>query len=84
MRKAILVIDMPDSCKECMCYVLGASNNFCEITRFAIFDSATKPNHCPLKPIPEKYDMNNVVCDRDYKGEYEDGYNACIDEILDK
>lgn len=65
-----------------MCYVLGESNYFCEVTKFAIFDGTTKPSHCPLKPLPEKHDMNNVVCDRDYDGDYEYGYNACIEEIL--
>lgn len=53
MSKAILIIDMPECCKNCMCY----KNNFCEITRFAIFDDTTKPDHCPLKPVPEKIDI---------------------------
>lgn len=84
MNKAVLVIDMPERCKECMCYVLGASNNFCEVTKFVILDNTTKPDWCPLKELPEKYDMDNMVCDRDWDGEYEYGYNACIDEILGK
>ena len=54
MSKAILIIDMPECCKNCMCYALGSKNNFCEITRFAIFDDTTKPDHCPLKPVPKK------------------------------
>lgn len=83
MSKAILVIDMPECCKNCMCYVLGAKNNFCERTRFAIFDNTTKPDWCPLKPVPEKYDVEHALYfTRDWDGEYEHGYNACIDEIL--
>lgn len=95
LNKAILVIDMPNSCKECMCYVLGASNNFCEITRFTIFDNTTKPNHCPLKPMPEKIDIpdfdDNIKVKSENakevgmymydRGVYR-GYNICIDKIL--
>ena len=81
-KKAILVIDMPESCKGCMCYVLGMSNNFCEVTNFAIFDNTTKPDWCPLKPVPEKYDLEGCRVTRDWDGEYESGWNACIDEIL--
>ena len=93
MSKAILVIDMPECCKNCMCY----KNNFCEITRFAIFDNTTKPNHCPLKPVPEKIDIpdwddsikaknKNVEEVGMYmydRGHYR-GYNICIDKILGK
>jgi len=74
MSKAILVIDMPDSCKNCMCYVLGAKANFCERTRFAIFDNTTKPDWCPLKSVPDKVDV--------FMDEWAYGYNACLKEIL--
>ena len=78
MSKAILVIDMPESCKECMCYVLGANNNFCEITRYAIFDNVTKPSHCPLKPVPKMQ--------KSWSGDEMDawirGYNNCVREIM--
>lgn len=83
LNKAILVIDMPDSCRRCMCYVLGESNNFCSVTKFAIFDGSTKPHHCPLKPVPEKYEIDKTKrSDPFYEFEFECGYNQCIDEIL--
>ena len=78
MSKAILVIDMPENCKNCMCYVLGARNNFCEITKFAIFDSTTKPNTCPLKPVPEE----QLIWFDDERGDWERGYNNCLREII--
>ena len=74
MSKAILVIDMPECCKNCMCYVLGAKNNFCEVTRLVIFDNTTKPSWCPLKPVPDKVGV--------FIDEWADGYNACLEEIL--
>ena len=97
MSKAILIIDMPECCKDCMCYTLGSKNNFCEITRFAIFDNTTKPDYCPLKPVPEKIDIpdwddsikaknknaEEVGAYMYDRGHYR-GYNICIDEILGK
>jgi hypothetical protein len=80
MSKAILVIDMPESCKNCMCYVLGAKANFCERTRFAIFDNTTKPSWCPLKPAPELQD----VWFEDSGSDWERGYNNCVREIMGK
>lgn len=97
MSKAILIIDMPECCKNCMCYVLGAKANFCEITRFAIFDNTTKPSHCPLKPVPEKIDIPDF--DHSIKAESDNafdvgaymynrgqlyGWNHCIEDLIGK
>ncbi len=66
-----------------MCYVLGESNNFCAATKFAILNGAAIPHHCPLKSVPEKYDIDETKCsDPFYQFEFEYGYNQCIDEIL--
>jgi hypothetical protein len=57
----------------------------CEENKTDLYDNYIlfhrKPDWCPLKPVPEKYEIDNIVCDRDYDGDYEYGYNACIDEI---
>ena len=85
MSKVILLMDAPTSCRKCMCYVLGESNNFCAATKFAIINGATIPHHCPLKWLPEKIDIEaerNKPHDIDCDWEFESGYNACIDEIL--
>ncbi len=86
MNKAILVINMPNCCHECFALDDNGDYPVCLITQeqrgYTFNTKECKMNKCPLEPIPEKYDMNNVVCDRDYNGDYEYGYNACIDEIL--
>ena len=86
MRKAILVIDMPSCCYECFAHNDSSDYSKCLITKesmgYKFRAREEKMDKCPLRLLPEKYDMNNVVCDRDYDGEYEDGYNACIDEIF--
>ena len=82
MNKSVLIIDTPDSCRECpLCWEDHITyRDYCRITNDHIWTTA-KPEWCPLKPLPEKYDMD-VVCARDFDGDYEYGYNTCIDEIL--
>ena len=86
MNKAILVIDMPDGCREC--HLCGEEymtyRDYCRITDSYIW-TIDRPDWCPLKPLPEKYDIEaerNKPHDIDCDWEFESGYNACIEEIL--
>lgn len=99
--KAMLIIDMPKSCDECMlcdtheitengydyanCYALhqDIKAKFDSDGRFMI----KKPNHCPLKPMPQKMaDEDGIISEQKEPSECEwdfiSGWNACIDEIL--
>lgn len=80
MSKAILITDMPKSCKDCelamplQCYTI--------ITLEEIPNMHTKRlKACPLKSMPEKKrtrgkeSENNMLC-------FNAGYNACLDEIM--
>ena len=84
MNKSILVIDTPDCCRECpLCSEDHMTyRDYCRITDKHIW-TTEKPDWCPLKPLPEKYDMDNTPYNLDYNEDYERGYNACIDEILE-
>lgn len=45
--------------------------------------SETKPDWCPLKPVPEKYDVLAAIENNpNYDPSYDVGRNDCIDEIL--
>ena len=87
MSKAILVMNMPKYCSLCMfCKrekgFYGFDEERCLFTNYYIHYD-TKPNNreCPLKEAPEKY--TDLVPTRDlHSGEYEYGWNACVDEIL--
>lgn len=82
MNKAILVIDMPSGCEECPLAVEKTYSDMCCITGSRIISYGKFP-WCPLKSLPEKYDMESAITrDFDDHGDYELGYNACIDEIL--
>lgn len=76
MNKAILVIDMPDNCYECvMCRENHYGDDVCIATYERIF-TAEKPDWCPLKPAPEYC----VYFGGD--DDYADGYNDCLSEII--
>ena len=83
MSKAVLVMDMPSSCDKCNFQQCG----ICHAVRKSICGTPTdlksKPDWCPLKTMPEKYDIDKSKCsDPFYEFEFEYEYNQCIDEIL--
>lgn len=87
MRKAILVMDMPDNCYKCDLHVTHhncedvclKNDKYIEVNIFE-----RKPNWCPLREVPQKKMIENVKEDYDggYSHGFTHGYNACIDEIL--
>ena len=87
MDKAILIIDMPSCCKDCpLCVSEELFPSFdeysCIVENVAV-DVYDKPDWCPLKTMPEKYDIDKSKCsDPFYEFEFEYEYNQCIDEIL--
>nr|DAE53715.1 MAG TPA: hypothetical protein [Caudoviricetes sp.] len=78
MSKSVLVIDTPKKCDSCM-YV-GTFHAFCRINCRDIKDLSTKPDWCPLKPLPEKMIIPRGARNTDGL-EYACGYNTCINEI---
>lgn len=94
MSKAVLVMDMPSSCFECDFQAMNVRDNpiciLCTESCVEQFktkdeykridtDLRTRPDWCPLNPIPSKKDKptksESVAC-------FNSGYNACIDELL--
>lgn len=89
MSKAILVMDMPESCDMCdLCEDSGIS---CYCGAPSIGENVDdyivcRPDWCPLRPVPEKMEVCGTY-NADYyaKGgkppSYKVGWNACIDAI---
>ena len=82
--KAILVIDMPKSCNKCKLktHRFGFTTNKmkvgCKFKGDILTDVLSdRPNWCPLKPMPSKYELTTEKGNR-----YAVGWNDCIDEIL--
>ena len=95
MSKAMLIMDMPKCCAECVLYALHNSHISleCECRGTKIFNGYVnvypkidrkllnkKQDWCPLREVPEK--ESKSCCSDDYDDGYVDGYNTCIDEIL--
>lgn len=76
MSKSVLVIDTPEKCVSCI-YV-GIFHYFCRINCRDIKDISTKPDWCPLKPLPEKM---TGAAQTDHWNSIKAGWNSCIDEI---
>lgn len=88
MKKAVLVIDMPENCKECHLKYDFESRYICtnpkgkyriDVTQYV--KNETKPDWCPLKEIPEKKEIAYCYTQTDYI--YRDGWNNCLNKILD-
>lgn len=86
--KAILVMDMPSSCLE---RPIGKDMSMpietcikCPFGKCVIDEETrTRPNWCPLKPAPQKQPTEMKTINDDInKLVFNEGYNACIDEIL--
>lgn len=87
MNKSILIIRTPDNCYDCKLEYDGYK---CCITNSSFFGREDFDpckdvlSDCPLKKIPEKYEIYKSKCsDQFYDFEFEAGYNQCIDEILE-
>ena len=85
MAKAVLITDMPETCKDCSCKYPSYKDYSlydCAITGKTIpIDGGRygeKPNWCPLRELPEKANHPDY-CDN---GRFDKGWNACLDEIL--
>ena len=79
MSKSVLIIDTPESCRSCYLRWFTLNLQYCRGKLKDIKDVSTKPDWCPLKPLPEKSTAENDMTD--YQCGMVDGWNQCIDEI---
>jgi hypothetical protein len=96
MSKSVLVIDTPKTCVDCIfcqeyrtknreyayCYVTnGDSENDMKLIDCIYGYRQSKPDWCPLKPLPEKFDNEKDRKLGDFKPLFKIGWNACLREI---
>lgn len=95
MSKSVLVIDTPENCLDCqLCYELDEGvEAYCSISdddkdanimkkidcEYGYCQG--KPDWCPLKPLPEKFDDEKERKLGDFEPLFKIGWNACIDAI---
>lgn len=88
MAKAVLVMDMPESCSKCKfmyefqgikkCQLLNVLNNGASKLSQSTF-TAKRHKKCPLRELPEKKTGNSYMNSKE-KGIVE-GWNAFLDAI---
>lgn len=87
MNKAMLVMDMPKSCKDCRIRFSDSWSDYCPYEKTGTYyedvdefvQHNSKPNWCPLKEMPEKLDPQAIT---EFQKGVRSGFNLCIDEIL--
>lgn len=83
MSKAVLVMDMPESCDKCPIKNIIDYGKWCVGYDNTFIDTyPEKPSWCPLQPIPERKGKHSELNVYDTDNHYKIGWNACIDEIL--
>lgn len=94
MTRSALVLCTPKNCYWCPFSCADGNDTdcgYCELNgcltdaevlieeEYFDLESETKPDWCPLKPLPEKNTTENDMTD--YQCGMVDGRNQCIDEI---
>lgn len=84
MSKSILVMDTPENCGECPCF-LEVATDCCGVNGKDI-EGRGKPAWCPIRDFPKRkmligIDGASSALEIRERGRQE-GFNACIDEIL--
>lgn len=94
----MLIIDTPESCTKCPLkyndYDMYNINptSICVPGNYTVdhyYETDTKPDWCPLSPLPEKIKLKQYVdnCAADMNSviayAYAQGRNDCLDEILE-
>lgn len=95
MSKAVLVIDMPETCVDCQfcCEFDEGIEACCSITDDDKDKSFMKeidcedgycqgrPDWCPLKPLPDRKEITEKYRWEDRLPSFKCGWNWCLDEI---
>lgn len=80
MAKAMLIMDMPTTCSECMLCDLNGCCLALKMVEFCGYRYDQKQKWCPLREVPQKKDFINPESVIEIHKDM--GFNACIDEIL--
>lgn len=94
MSKAVLVVDMPESCPDCRfcreldeginacCELMDDENDssLCRMIETEYGYCQQKPDWCPIKELPEE--ESNDYCYDLWERGWNTGWNECLEAIL--
>lgn len=93
MSKSVLIIDTPKHCSDCDLRFTDEYSDYCPCNKQDVFTyvhTNTKPNWCPLSPLPERISLrqyvDNAALDMDsiLAYQYAHGYNDYLGNILEQ
>ena len=84
MKKAVLLMNVPEKCLDCNLCVLDMDGSIsCYYNKREICSNVgennSRPNWCPLKSLPEEYHEDHYP--DEWEDGYADGWNDCLREI---
>ena len=85
MKKAVLLMNVPEKCLDCNLCVLDMDGSIsCYYNKREICSNVgennSRPEWCPLRELPEE-DHENHYLD-EWEDGYTDGWNDCLREIM--
>lgn len=88
MGKAMLIMDMPESCSVCDFGCEEVYGDYCGVPwcgKDVSGYEVCRPDFCPLREVPEKCRITGASGHtKDYVDGYRTGWNACLEAITGK
>lgn len=86
MKKAVLLMDVPETCLDCNLCVLDTDGSIsCYYTKIEICSNVgennSRPHWCPLRPLPDRKEITETYKWEDRLPSFKCGWNWCLDEI---
>ena len=86
MKKAVLLMDVPEKCIDCNLCVLDMDGSIsCYYNKREICSNVgennSRPNWCPLRPLPDRKEITETYKWEDRLPSFKCGWNWCLDEI---
>ena len=86
MKKAVLLMDVPETCLDCNLCVLDTDGSIsCYYNKREICSNVgennSRPNWCPLRPLPDRKEITETYKWEDRLPSFKCGWNWCLDDI---
>ena len=86
MKKAVLLMDVPETCLDCNLCVLDTDGSIsCYYNKREICSNVgennSRPDWCPLRPLPDRKEITETYKWEDRLPSFKCGWNWCLDEI---
>lgn len=86
MAKGIIVVDVPEACRDCACCQYdGQYDRYCGVNGEDLMNidwNGEKPDWCPIKEMPSRKQVPGCFFMMDEVYGKEIGFNDCLDEIF--